>query len=555
MRERGALAALIVILIGLAGAREIVAQPAVFEVVGIHPQAAKQRTARGKTLAALEAWQGQVFAGYGDYGANTGPISISPFDPASGRFEQVYVSDTEAILNWRAIGDRLFAPATDRRTRADYAVGEPWMDVSGLNTTHAYDIVTLDGSDLWLVGSQSAKAAVWRSLDGGESWKRSLAVGPESTIADDFARFYFAGVLEDRLYVQASDYSGGTHARAWVFDGTAWSQGPSLLPAGGMGWRPVPFAGEMVYRSNQGNGSLLRFDGQTVLQSVAWNMVDLSVDGEHLIALTRQYQVGLGWGPGPIIRTRDLQRWEALETPPPEEASSIAVLAGRIYLGDKQARLHRLDGAGAWRPIEGPRWNAHPQLRVLAPRPDAVFAAGSPITFLAEASDADGNLSRVQVWKGSERLGEPRAEPFAVTWTDPPTGTHAILVRAVDEDGAMTAERFSLEVVEAGNRPPAITDLQARPSSPIAGASFRLLAQTEDPDGDAVEVRWMLPGGAATMLGEEIRWSAARAGGYDFTAIAEDDHGAVALRTIRVDIRPAQGFLPFLGRRTAIRPR
>ena len=60
--------------------------------------------------------------------ANTGPIDVTAWDPARGGFARMHTSDTEAIYSYRAIGDALYAPATDRRDHADYAVGEPWRD-------------------------------------------------------------------------------------------------------------------------------------------------------------------------------------------------------------------------------------------------------------------------------------------------------------------------------------------------------------------------------------------------------------------------------------------
>lgn len=513
------------------------AQQAAFELVGTHPQAAAQRTVTGKTLAALEPWKGRLYAGYGDYGDNTGPIAISPFDPVSGSFEQVHLSDTEAILNWRPIGDRLFAPSTDRRKSADYSVGEPWADVGSINTTHAYDMVSLDGSDLWLTGSQGSNAAVWRSLDGGGSWKRMLAVGPDSGIKDDFARFYFAGVLAGRLYVQADNFYGDTQARSQVFDGSGWAQGPNLLPSSGMGWRPVSFGGQLIYRSFERGGSLLRFDEEITRQTVAWNLPDFTIDGDTLIALTSRMEPGVGWKPGPIVRSRDLESWEALAAPPPADATSLAILEGRLYVGAKEARLHRLGGEARWTPIVGPRWNALPSLRLLAPRPGASFAQRSPITFLAEAADPDGGLTRVQFWNGQTKLGEPTSPPYTATWTEAPTGTHRILARAIDANGAMGRDTVSFQVLaEGGNHSPRITGLAADPPLPLAGKIVRLTATATDPDGDPVELRWFLPGARKALIGAELSWLPPSAGAFDLSVIAEDSKGAVDVRRLAVEV-------------------
>jgi len=90
-----------------------------WQLLGVHPQAAAQPTPTGRALVTLFPWHGRLYVGYGDYQANTGPIEVTAWDPARNRFASYHSSDTEAIYNYRAIGDALYAPATDRRDTAD----------------------------------------------------------------------------------------------------------------------------------------------------------------------------------------------------------------------------------------------------------------------------------------------------------------------------------------------------------------------------------------------------------------------------------------------------
>lgn len=70
-----------------------------FSLVGTHPQAGQQPTTQGKTIMALHAWNGKIYAGYGDVTANTGPIAITPYNPATGMFDATpeIVSGTAGI--------------------------------------------------------------------------------------------------------------------------------------------------------------------------------------------------------------------------------------------------------------------------------------------------------------------------------------------------------------------------------------------------------------------------------------------------------------------------
>ena len=318
-----------------------------WQLVGAHAQAAAQPTVTGRALTTLCPWHGKLYVGYGDYQRNTGPIDVTAWDPARGEFTRMHTSDTEAIYNYRAIGDSLYAPATDRRDRADYAVGEPWRDENPVTVAHAYDMATFDGSDLWLVGSAEGgdyPATAWRSTDGGAHW--TVAHQPPGT-----GRYYFAAVFRQRLYVEA--WWVVPNGPSEVFDGTTWSPGPELLPTGGHGYRPVVFADRLVYASKQRFATsyrelaatpnrLLAFDGATAAVALDRELLDVFADDQQLLALDTD---------GTIWRTTDLARWSRLIAATGLQPRSLAVLDGIVYLGTDDSRLYRLLG---WIPPAAP---------------------------------------------------------------------------------------------------------------------------------------------------------------------------------------------------------
>jgi hypothetical protein len=308
-----------------------------FAKVATHPQAAAQPTAVGRTIATLKAWNGKLYPGYGDYGANTGPIAITPFDgSAFASPPELAAADTEAIWIYRTINGKLYAPSIDPRVDSDFAVGTSgangptWLNPSPIGTTHAYDMVTLTGRDLWLVGSSGHDATAWRSLDGGSNWIEQLRVPPINTTGD-FARFYGAAVYGGKLYVQAVDHDGGEHPYSKVFDGTAWSDGPSL---GDQFSHAETFAGKLVFhgRVHSGNymGPLRTFDGNSAT-SVLPSIYDYTVAGKTVYALAAD---------GAVLKSKNLSAWRDAATAPPV-ARSIGVLDGRIYLGGTDSGLYR----------------------------------------------------------------------------------------------------------------------------------------------------------------------------------------------------------------------
>ncbi len=516
----------------LTGAR----QPASFEALPDHPHAATQPTDRGRRIGALHGWRGRLYSGYGDYGANTGPIHISPFDPSSGLFEDVLLSDTEAIENFRAIRGRLYAPAIDRRRKADYAVGEPWQDVSSLGTTHAFDVTTLDGADLWLVGSLGYQAAAWRSTDDGAHWQVARREQPASGIDGDFARFYFAGTLAGRLYLQATDYRGGPNPRSKVFDGSAWSDGPNLLLEHGTGWRPVEFAGRMVYQSWEQAGWLLAFDGKTVRQAVTWPVFDLDVAGPWLYALAGAFGAQ-GAHAGLVVRTADLATWSRLTTPPPEDSRSLAVLGDTVYLGGLDAHLYRLAGRPEWAD-ENVTWNALPRARILRPSGASTLVAPATVPVIVSATDPDGTIAHVEVTAGETALTVDDVPPYLAMASDLLSGTVAITARAQDDFGAARRDAVTVRVADGANKPPTVeTEPRILPSPARVGAIVTLTLTAKDPDGDPLSVAW-LTGDGAVAYGQTAAHTYTARGRYQVVAIVTDGRGGALRRDLAIEVRP-----------------
>jgi hypothetical protein len=311
------------------------AQASRFELVGTHPQASQQPTLIGSTLNFLKHWNGAIYAGYGDYGTNTGPIAITPFALSTNRFaaEPAFWTDSEELSVFRVLNGNLYAPSIDPRIADDYSetpLAGPWTGLDVVESTHVYDMAARKGNELWMVGSAGYNAVAWRSPDGGVTWSNALTVPPRNS--GEFARFYFAGVHQNALYVQVVDNGGGKHPTSKVFDGNDWSDGPDLLPQGGYGYDTEPFDGQLVYLAQWPLSSLRSFDGAEVTNTgqVFYNY---SVDGDTLY--------GLGEN-GQIRKTTDLRRWTQFETAAPEAARSIVVVDGVIYVGTTDSRVYRL---------------------------------------------------------------------------------------------------------------------------------------------------------------------------------------------------------------------
>lgn len=321
------LAAVLLVLAFVLLPAALVAAQEAWERVAAHPQASQQPTDYGRMIRTLHEWDGLLYPGYGDYGANTGPVRITPFDPSTDAFRSsIHTADTEQIHLYREIGGRLRAPHIDPGGGADYSVGEPWDNRNVVSSLHVYDVVEAAGS-VWMAGSSGRNATVWRSTNGGSSWSVSLQ---QQLGSDDWARFYFAGVHNGKVYVQADGFHGrATASKVW--NGSSWVTGPDLQ-VNGYGQSPRPFNGEMVYLGLHPGGcsSLAAFDGSSARRLVS--AYDYVIDGGHLYALRCD---------GTVERTADLSSWQAV-TPPLDVARSLAVVDDRVYAGGSDGRIYRV---------------------------------------------------------------------------------------------------------------------------------------------------------------------------------------------------------------------
>ena len=154
---------------------------------------------------------------------------------------------------------------------------------------------------------------------------------------DDFGRFYFVFAHQGRLYAHARDFYRGPKPASLVWDGSTWSEGPSLLPAAdAQGWHPQPFAGRIVYTSRQtvasADGSrLLVFDGAAVSQPLASPVRDVAVGGGRVAALLAD---------GRVVVSANLADW-AEEARAPANARSIGWLGRHLYVGTAAGEILR----------------------------------------------------------------------------------------------------------------------------------------------------------------------------------------------------------------------
>jgi chitinase len=95
--------------------------------------------------------------------------------------------------------------------------------------------------------------------------------------------------------------------------------------------------------------------------------------------------------------------------------------------------------------------NQSPAVNITSPAANASFNAPASITITANASDADGTVTKVEFFNGATKLGQATAAPYSYTWTNVAAGTYSLTAVATDNGGAVsTSSAVSVTVNGTG---------------------------------------------------------------------------------------------------------
>ncbi|WP_025666400.1 Ig-like domain-containing protein, partial [Aquimarina megaterium] len=177
--------------------------------------------------------------------------------------------------------------------------------------------------------------------------------------------------------------------------------------------------------------------------------------------------------------------------------------------------------------------NTSPTVSITSPNNNSSFQEGASVTISANASDADGTVSKVEFYNGNTKLGEDVSSPYEYVWQNISAGNYAITAKATDNQGASTTSSvISITVNGVNNTPPTVTITSPNNNDSFSeGTSISVTANASDSDGTITKVEFF---NGATKLGEDTSSpyaytiSNASAGNYTLTAKATDNGGATS---------------------------
>lgn len=124
--------------------------------------------------------------------------------------------------------------------------------------------------------------------------------------------------------------------------------------------------------------------------------------------------------------------------------------------------------------------NIPPSVSLTSPSNHLVLQPGAIIHFSAVAQDADGSISFVEFYLGTNLVGCVLTPPYELDWVSTGTGPFCATAVAVDNHGAARSDRMAGRV----NQSPSATILLPTPSSAfIAPAAIQISGFAQDNDG------------------------------------------------------------------------
>jgi beta-glucanase (GH16 family) len=164
--------------------------------------------------------------------------------------------------------------------------------------------------------------------------------------------------------------------------------------------------------------------------------------------------------------------------------------------------------------------NSPPSVSITSPANGTFFDPGDNVTITADATDADGTITKVEFLEGINLLGEDLSSPYSYTWNDIPEGTYIFRAKATDSnDVSRTSSPVTIYVgtpqLTSINISPSTMSIEEGDIKPFTGKGFDQFGQ-EIPLPAGLD--WFVSGGG--VIDEKGYFAAVDVGGpYTVTAV------------------------------------
>ncbi|WP_169513465.1 Ig-like domain-containing protein [Flexithrix dorotheae] len=171
--------------------------------------------------------------------------------------------------------------------------------------------------------------------------------------------------------------------------------------------------------------------------------------------------------------------------------------------------------------------NIPPEVEIVKPSDQALYNEDEEIVLEANASDSDGNISKVEFYSGATLLREVFESPYLFNWKEASSGEHIITAKAYDnEDGISVSQDIKLTI----NSIPVVSI-----TSPIKDGDFVpgkniLIEVNAEDDGTIQKVVFYANDqklGESATAPYSFEWAKPSAGIYELYATALDENDGI----------------------------
>ena len=181
--------------------------------------------------------------------------------------------------------------------------------------------------------------------------------------------------------------------------------------------------------------------------------------------------------------------------------------------------------------------NQAPTVTLTSPSNGTSVTSPASFSLTANASDADGSVTKVDFYNGTTLLFSDNTAPYAYSWTNVAAGSYSITAQATDNGGLVTtsaAVSITATSSSSNQAPTVLITAPVNNGTYNSPADITIMVNASDADGTVSKVDFY---NGSTLIGSDntspyyITWSGVGGGTYVVTAVATDNLGATKTST------------------------
>jgi PKD repeat protein/type 1 glutamine amidotransferase len=183
-------------------------------------------------------------------------------------------------------------------------------------------------------------------------------------------------------------------------------------------------------------------------------------------------------GTADVPATGGMQTWSDVTVPAPDSTETMSLYL--VFKGTANFRLNFWEIGG-----KGLSPDSRPSVRITSPTPMQALQPG-PNTLVAEASDAENEIAKVEFFVDGAKVGEDTSAPYSVDWTQTEEDYYVVHAVATNSKGLTSdSRRVRFTIGEFGVRPPwqtfsSVPDTQPASTFDQLGDNFTVSAAGND---------------------------------------------------------------------------